>query len=144
MEDTIIDKQTKTFLIACLVTGIDVEYDKGDFMTGLVGHMNSTERIYWTEGDEDGVIIHDKHDQPLLYIMYTGKRMIFRTFGEDEFTAMDSRANTTFAIVDVIDYMRTLDLEFCPSIMGSEATTVKSQMATSDDTTDTEPSDWAI
>ncbi len=144
MEDENMDPRTKTFLIACLVTGIDVIYDKREFMTGLVNHMNSTERIYWTEGDEDGVIVHDKNDQPLLYIIYTGERMTFRTFGEDEFTAMETRANTAFAILNVIDYIRKLELEFCPSVLGTEAHAVKSQVASSDDTSDTEEEDWVL
>ncbi|HIJ11308.1 TPA: hypothetical protein HA278_04585 [Candidatus Woesearchaeota archaeon] len=144
MEETLLDEKTKTYLIACIVTGIDVVYDPREFMVGLVDHMNSIERPYWTEGDEDGVIIHDKYDQPILSVMYTGQRMIFGSFEEDPFTAIQSRQNTAFAVLNIIDYLRKLELEFCPSILGSEARVVQEQMALSDDTTDTEPSDWAI
>lgn len=141
MEETILDEKTKTYLIACMVTGIDVVYDRREFMVGLVDHMNSIERPYWTEGDEDGVIIHDKYDQPILSVMYTGKRMVFGSFDEDPFTAIQQRQNTGFAVLNIIDYLRKLELEFCPSILGSEAAVVQEQMPLSDDT---EPSDWAM
>ena len=144
MEETLLDEKTKTYLIACVVTGIDVIYDQREFMVGLVGHMNSIERPYWTEGDEDGVIVHDKYDQPILSIMYTGQRMIFGSFDEDPFTAIQSRQNTAYAVLNIIDYLRKLELEFCPSILGSEARVVRDHTVMSDDTANTEPSDWAI
>jgi len=144
MENKIIDEQTKTFLIACLVTGIDVTCDQRDFMVGLVDHMNSTERVYWTTGDEDGVIIHDNLDQPLLYIIFTGKRLVFRTLGENEFSALETKENTAFALLNIIDYIRSLDLQFCPSILGSEAPSTSETMDTSDDTSDTNPEDWSM
>jgi len=144
MEDTLLDEKTKTYLIACLVTGIDVKYDAREFMLGLVDHMNSVERHYWAEGDEDGVIIHDKHDQPLLSIIYTGERMIFNAFEEDPFTAVAQRTNTGFAVINIVDYLRKLELEFCPSILGSEAKVAQDQTVKSDDTSDTNPEDWAM
>jgi len=144
MEDIQIDEKTKTFLIACLVTGIDVSYDKIEFMRGLVDHMNSVDRPYWTEGDEDGVIIHDKHDRPLLCIMYSGTRMTFNTFDQDEFTILETQTSTGFAVINIIDYIRTLELEFCPSILGSESKNAGQEFATSDDTDDTNLEDWAL
>ena len=144
MEDIPIDEKTKTYLIACIVTGIDVKYDSREFMLGLVDHMNSTERHYWAEGDEDGVIIHDKHDQPLLSIIYTGERMTFNAFEEDPFTAVAQRTNTGYAVLNVIDYIRKLELEFCPSILGSEKKVVQDHILDSDDTSDTDPGDWIM
>ena len=127
MSEQVIDEKTKSFLIACLVTGIDVSADPVVFMGGLVDHMNSIERPYWTEGDEDGVIIHDQYDQPILYIMYNGNRMTFRTFEEDEFTAFSRRKNIGFSLLNVISYLQLQALEFCPSILGSEASVVKEE-----------------
>lgn len=124
MEDTLIDEKTKTYLIACLVTGIDINYDKPTFMNGLVDHMNKVERPYWTTGDEDGIIVHNKHEQPLLLISYDGARMIFRVFEEDEFTAMNTREDTALSVLNIIDYLRNLEVPFCPSILGSESKTV--------------------
>lgn len=143
MENTITE-QTKTFLIACLVTGIDVHYDKIDFMTGLASQINSGERIFWAQGDEDGIIIHDEMDQPILSIMYSGARMTFRTFGEDEFSAMDNQKNIGYVIINVISYIRSLGLDFCPSVLGSEASIARQGMELSDDTSDTDPDDWAL
>ena len=52
----IIDEKTKSYLVACLVTGIDVTDAKAsELMPDLVSHMNSTERIFWSQGDEDGI-----------------------------------------------------------------------------------------
>ena len=41
MSDQIIDNYVKTYLIACLISGIHVEYDKEIFLSNLVDHMNS-------------------------------------------------------------------------------------------------------
>ncbi len=144
MEDTLLDEKTKSYLVACLVTGIDVKCDTREFMLGLVSHMNSTERHYWATGDEDGVIIHDQNDHPLLSIIYSGERMTFNAFEEDPFTAVAQRTNTGFAVINIIDYLRKLELEFCPSILGSEAKVVQSQIEESDDVSDTDPGDWAM
>ena len=140
MEDNVIDEKTKTFLIACLVTGIDVVADDREFMIGLVEHLNLGERSCWSEGDEDGVIVHDKFGNPFLMLMYDGIRLTFKTIGYDEFTAMSVNADIAFSLIHVIDYIRSLELQFCPSILGSEASTV----LPSDDTSDTNPEDWAM
>tara|TARA_Y100001938_G_C8100692_1_gene441468 strand:- start:247 stop:654 length:408 start_codon:yes stop_codon:yes gene_type:complete len=124
MEDTLIDEKTKTYLVACLVTGIDVSYNQSEFMNGLVDHLNGVERAYWATGDEDGIILHNKHEQPLLLISYNGDRMTFRAFEEDEFTAMETRKETGLSILNIIDYLRNLEVPFCPSILGSESKTV--------------------
>jgi hypothetical protein len=144
MENTIIDKHMTTFLIACLITGIDVESDPTELMTELVAYMNSTERIFWTEGDEDGVIVHDKNDQPLLYVIYNGKRMTFRTFDYDEFIAIESKTNIAYALLNVIGYLRSQELPFCPSVLGSEAHVIKNEQEQSDDTSSTLDEDWAL
>ena len=41
MTEPIIDNKVKSYLIACLVTGIDVESKPDVFMTELVDHMLS-------------------------------------------------------------------------------------------------------
>ncbi len=125
MSEQIIDEKTRTYLTACLVTGVDVQYGQEEFMKGLVSHMNMIERPYWTEGDGDGVIIHDECDQPFLMLMYNGQRLTFRTFDQDEFTAMNTSKNIGFSLLNILDYIRTMNLEFCPSILGSEANRVK-------------------
>ena len=122
--DTLMDEKTKTYLIACLVTGIDISYDPRRMMTGLVDHMNKVERPYWTTGDEDGVIIHNENEQPLLLIRYDGERMLFSAFEEDEFTVMETRKETAYSVLNIIEYLRDLNVAFCPSILGSESKTV--------------------
>ena len=144
MDNETIDKHMTTFLIACLITGIDVESSPHELMTELVTYMNSAERIFWTEGDQDGVIIHDKNDQPILYVIYNGKRMTFRTFDHDEFIAIESKTNIAYALLNVIGYLRSKELQICPSVLGSEALSINSQMEKSDDTSDTLDEDWVL
>ena len=142
MTEPIIDNKVKSYLIACLVTGIDVESKPDVFMTELVEHMNSTERHFWTEGDEDGIIVHNKHDVPVMYIMYNGRRMTFRAFEEDDYTAMINRSEMGYALLNVIGFLQSKDLEFQPSIMGSEKYVV--EHLTQEQSTDTNPEDWAL
>lgn len=142
MTEPNIDNKVKSYLIACLVTGIDVESKPDVFMTELVGHMNSTERHFWTEGDEDGVIVHNKHDVPVMYIMYNGRRMTFRAFEEDDYTAMINKSDIGYALLNVIGFLQSKDLEFQPSIMGSEKYVV--EHLTQEQSTDTNPEDWSL
>ena len=142
MTEPIINDQVKSYLIACLVTGIDVETKPDVFMAELVEHMNSTERHFWTEGDEDGVIVHNKHDVPVMYIMYNGNRMTFRAFEEDDYTAMMNKSDMGYALLNVIGFLQSKDLEFQPSIMGSEKHVVEhlSQVQS----TPFNPEDWSL
>ena len=142
MTQPIINDQVKSYLIACLVTGIDVETKPDVFMAELVEHMNSTERHFWTEGDEDGVIVHNKHDVPVMYIMYNGTRMTFRAFEEDDYTAMMNKSDMGYALLNVIGFLQSKDLQFQPSIMGSEKHVVEhlSQVQS----TPSNPEDWSL
>jgi len=144
MDEPIIDEKVKTYLVACLVTGIDVEHKPDVFMAGLVEYMNKIERPYWTEGDEDGVIIHTKHDVPLMYIMYNGKRMTFKAFDGDEFSAFDSKKDIGYSLLNVIGYLNDLDLKFRPSILGSEAHVVSGMFVEEEEEVETKTEDWAL
>ena len=143
MSEPIINEQVKSYLIACLVTGIDVESKPDILMNELVDHMNSTERQFWTEGDEDGIIIHDKHDTPIMNILYDGKRMTFRAFEEDDYTSMITRPQLGYALLNIIGYLQAKDLFFQPSVMGTEKHVIDRvlQQTTTDDT---DPEDWAL
>ena len=120
MTKPIIDEKIKAYLVACLVTGIDVESEPDVLMTELVDHMNSTERIFWTEGDEDGVIVHNKNDVPVMYITYNGRRIRFRAFEEDELDSINKHSEMGYALLNIIGFLQSKDLSFQPSIMGSE------------------------
>ena len=140
MTDNVIDEKVKTYLIACLVTGIDVENDPAILMAGLVDYMNSTERMFWAEGDEDGVIIHDKHNDPLVNVLYNGKQMKFTTYGDTEFEAFDKKKNIGFSILNIVGFLGSWNLDFEPSILKS-----KSYITTPLQTGDiTSPEDWAL
>jgi len=142
MTEPIINEQVKSYLIACLVTGIDVESKPDVLMAELVDHMNSTERHFWTEGDEDGVIVHSKHDVPVMYIMYNGRRMTFRAFEEDDYTSMINQSDMGYALLNVIGFLQGKDLLFQPSIMGSERHVI--EHLTQDTSADTNPEDWSL
>ncbi len=142
MSEPIINEKVKSYLIACLVTGIDVESKPDALMTELVDHMNSAERHFWADGDEDGVIVHNKHDVPIMYIMYNGKRMTFRAFEEDDYTAMINRSDMGYALLNIIGLLQMNGLAFQPSIMGSEMHVVEHLVQ--EQPTDTKPEDWAL
>ena len=142
MTEPIINNKVKSYLTACLVTGIDVESKPDVFMAELVDHMNSTERHFWTEGDEDGIIVHNKRDVPVMYIMYNGKRLTFRAFEEDDYTAMINKSEMGYALLNVIGFLQSKDLEFQPSIMGSEKYVV--EHLSQKQLTDAQPEDWSL
>ena len=139
---TILDEKAKAYLVACLVTGIDVVEAPSVLMTGLVDHLNSTERMFWTQGDEDGVIVHDKHDTPLLYVMFDGKRMTFNAFDQDEFDAFGNNKMIGFALLNIIGFLQENAYDFGPSILGTEAHVVEHLATQKAD--DTKPEDWAL
>ena len=142
MTEPIIDNKVKSYLIACLVTGIDVESKPDVFMTELVDHMNSAERHFWTEGDEDGIIVHNKHDVPVMYIMYNGRRITFRAFEEDDYTAMINKSEMGYALLNVIGFLQSKNLDFQPSIMGSEKHVV--EHLSQGHSSDPNPEDWSL
>jgi len=141
MAESIINDKVKSYLVACLVTGIDVEHKPDAFMAELVDYMNSTERHFWTEGDEEGVIVHNKHDVPVMYVRYNGKRMTFRAFEEDDYAGMMTEPDMGYALLNIIGYLQDKGLDFRPSIMGSESHVVEHLVT---DTTDPNSEDWAL
>ena len=142
MTKGIIDERVKAYLVACLVAGIDVSCDQHEMMTGIVNHLNQTERMYWAQGDEDGVIVHDKHDIPVLYVMYDGTKLSFRAFEQDEFLERGANKNLGLAVLNIIGYLQDNAFDFGPSILGSEAHVVSHIQE--QETDNTEPEDWAL
>jgi len=139
---TVLDEKAKSYLIACLVTGIDVIEKPAVLMDGLVNHLNSTERVFWAQGDEDGVIVHDKHDAPFLYVLYNGERVTFNTFEQDEFSAFGPNKMIGFALLNIIGFLQDNAYEFGPSILGTEANVVSQMMNTT--TKGEKPEDWSL
>lgn len=139
---TVLDEKAKSYLIACLVTGIDVIEKPPILMNGLVDHLNSTERVFWAQGDEDGVIVHDKDDIPVLYLMFDGKRITFNAFEQDEFSAFGPNKMIGFALLNVIGFLQDNAYDFGPSILGTEASVVSQLMNTTN--RDEKPEDWSL
>ena len=142
MTQPTIDEKAKAYLVACLVTGIDVTETPDLLMNGLVKHLNSTERLFWTEGDEDGVIVHDKNDVPILSVMYNNNRLTFSAFDMEEFDALGNNKMIGFALLNIIGYLQENAYEFGPSILGSEAYVI--DKITNAETQDTNPEDWSL
>ena len=138
MKDPIIDDTVKAYLVACLVSGIQVESDPHFFMTGLVDHMNSlVERVFWATGDEDGVILHDKHDLPILSLIYDGTVLKFALFDNDEFLQQGINRNAGLMLLNILGYIRDQGLECVPAAMMIDKTVVPPP---SQDTQD----DWSL
>ena len=139
---TVLDEKAKSYLIACLVTGIDVVEKPAVLMNGLVDHLNSTERVFWAQGDEDGVIVHDKNDIPVLYVIFNGERITFNAFEQDEFSAFGPNKMIGFALLNIIGYLQDNAYDFGPSILGTEASVVSQMMNTTNK--DEKPEDWSL
>lgn len=139
---TVLDEKAKSYLIACLVTGIDVVEKPAVLMSGLVDHLNSTERVFWAQGDEDGVIVHDKNDIPVLYVIFNGERITFNAFEQDEFSAFGPNKMIGFALLNIIGYLQDNAYDFSPSILGTEASVVSQMMNTTNK--DEKPEDWSL
>ena len=127
---TVLDEKAKSYLIACLVTGIDVVEKPVVLMNALVDHLNSTERVFWAQGDEDGVIVHDKDDTPVLFVIYDGKRITLNAFEQDEFAAFGPNKMIGFALLNIIGFLQDNAYDFGPSILGTEASVVSQIMNT--------------
>ena len=118
MKEPIIDDFVKAYLVACLVSGIHVEAEPHDFMVGLVDHMNGLkERVYWAQGDEDGVIIHDKFDMPIMSLTYRDNALNFMLFDQDEYLELGMNRDAGFMLLNIIGYIRDNNLPCEPVAM---------------------------
>ena len=143
MEKPVIDNFVKSYLIACLVSGIHVESDPHFFMTGLVTHMNGLkDRIYWATGDEDGVIIHDKFDAPVLSLIYKDDILKFMIFQHDEYPEQDLNRDAGLMLLNILGYIREEGLQCEPVAMRSMKTVVPP--LSSQDNQDTDQNDWSL
>lgn len=139
--ENILDEKAKSYLVACLVTGIDIVEDPAILMNDLVDHLNSTERHFWAQGDEDGVIVHDKNDLPIVYVMYNGHKITFNMFDQDEFLALRTNKMLGYALLNIIALLQEKGYDFAPSILGSERKIVQHLDS---GTSDTNPEDWSL
>jgi len=138
MKESIIDNNVKAYLVACLVSGIHVEADPHEFMTGLVSHMNGlTERLYWATGDEDGVILHDKRDTPVLSLIYDGATLKFAMFETDEYLEMGMHKDAGLMLLNILGYIREEGLECEPESSRVFKTVVPPSSSGS-------PDDWSL
>ena len=130
MTDSIIDENIKAYLIACLVSGIHVETESAEFMCGLVGYMNSLpERLYWAVGDEDGIILHDKLDNPVLSLLHDGSILKFSMLDNDEFLGSTIHREAGLMLLNILGYIRELGLD-CEPECARRITTVISPQET--------------
>lgn len=136
MTEPIIDDNIKAYLVACLVSGIYVEDEPSDFMTGLVDHMNSlTERVYWANGDEDGVILHDKFDVPVLSLIYSRNVLKFQIFQQDEYLETGYNRDAGLMLLNILGYIQQRGLESQPECTRTQTTIIppSSQTESADD-----------
>lgn len=141
MKQPVIDNFVKSYLVACLVSGIHVEADPHYFMTGLVDHMNGLkDRIYWANGDEDGVIVHDKFDVPVLSLTYKDNVLKFMLFEQDEYLQQGLNRDAGFMLLNIIGYIRDEGLECEPMAMKNVRTIVPPP--SSNETTSQD--DWSL
>lgn len=141
MKEPIIDDFVKSYLVACLVSGIHVESDPHFFMTGLVTHMNGLkDRIYWATGDEDGVIVHDKFDAPVLSLTYNNNVLKFMLFEQDEYLQQGLGKDAGFMLLNILGYIRDEGLQCEPLAMKTMRTVVPPTSSNESTTQD----DWSL
>ena len=142
MTDQIIDNYVKSYLLACLISGIHVEYDQASFLTNLVGHINSLEdRTYWADGDEDGVIIHDKYDLPVLALRYNGQTLKFTLFTSDDPNDHEFNTNAGLMLINIIGYIKELGIEHEPECMRVETVLIPPEQHAGQTI---RPEDWSL
>jgi len=125
MKEPIIDEYVKSFLVACLVSGIHVVAEPDEFMTGLVDHMNNlTDRIFWATGDADGIIIHDKNDTPVLSLLYTGETLKFMMFEPDEYLSLSINRDAGLMLLNILGYIQEKGLECEPECARTVTTVI--------------------
>jgi len=138
MNENLINDHMKTYLIACLVSGIHVEQDQETFLPDLITYMNSLEeRTFWAVGDHDGVIIHDKFDVPILALRYNGKTLKFTVFTQDGEETPETNVVAGLMLINIIGFITELGIEHQPECMR----VAKTQVST---TTQISPDDWAL
>ena len=142
MEEPVINDFVKSYLVACLVSGIHVVADPHFFMTGLVEHMNGlTDRVYWAQGDEDGIILHDKFDLPVLNLLYSDDVLKFTLFEQkDEYLEMTSNKDAGFMLLNILGFIRERGLECQPEAMRHMKTVVPPPFSKETNTQD----DWSL
>ena len=134
MKDNLIDESLKMYLVACLVSGIHVVDKPSRFMTGMVDHMNSLEeRTFWATGDEDGVILHDKFDVPVLSLTYNGQELKFMMFESDPFLEQGINRDAGYMLLNILGYIRELGLEHEPVAFTVDQVVVSPKQTTTDD-----------
>lgn len=143
MEEPVINDFVKSYLVACLVSGIHVEADPHFFMTGLVDHMNGLkDRVYWAQGDEDGIILHDKFDLPVLSLVYSKNVIKFTMFEQnDEYLELTSNKDAGFMLLNILGYIREQGLECQPEAMRHMKTVVPPPSTQNETTTQ---DDWSL
>ena len=125
MKEPVINDFVKSYLIACLISGIHVEADPHLFMTGLVDHMNSLkDRIFWATGDEDGVILHDKFDIPILSLIYKNNILKFMIFEQEDSYEQGVNKDAGLMLLNIIGYMRDEGFDCEPVALKSASTVV--------------------
>jgi hypothetical protein len=116
-----------------------VEDDPNEFMTGLVDHMNGlVERLYWANGDEDGVIIHDKRDVPVLSLTYTSHTLKFAVFEQDPYLELGINQDAGFMLLNILGYIRERGLECEPEAFRVQKTVVPPSSSNNN------PDDWSL
>ena len=138
MKETIINDNVKAYLVACLVSGVHVEADPHEFMTGLVSHINGlTERLYWATGDEDGVILHDKLDMPILSLIHDGMTLKFMLFETDDYLETGASKDAGLMLLNILGYIKEEGLECEPECYRNISTMVPPTSSESID-------DWSL
>lgn len=125
MTEPLINDNIKAYLVACLVSGIYVEDEPSTFMEGLVDHINSlTERVYWANGDEDGVILHDKFDVPVLSLIYSKNVLKFQIFETDEYLETGYNKDAGLMLLNILGYIQQKGLESQPECTRTQTTII--------------------
>lgn len=145
MKEPIIDESVKAYLAACILSGVYVEEDPHELMYGLVVYMNGLEeRAYWATGDEDGVILHDKFDNPILSIIYTGQVLQFTAFEQSDYLDSDYPNEVGLMFLNIIGYLREKKLEFEPYAWKNQSIIVPPPSQTNQNNTDSTQDDWSL
>ncbi len=122
------DAKVKYFMINMLTKGVKISYQPEILMPGLADYINNCGRDWYALGDEDGVIIHNAYEEPLLICIYKNDVLSFNSPFSEQFDNIEYATDIKLMLLNIIGYLSSIDKKIASShdipTVGEEITTV--------------------
>ena len=123
-------------MMAMLAHGVKIQHEPLDLMNGMIEYLNNAGRDWYATGDEDGVILHNKFEEPLLVCIYDGSILSFRSLAIEDISKPEYAFDIKTMLINIVGYITSISDSCNPvghsPIVGEEVTT------------DVQDDDWSI